>query len=118
MVRDEVIVLLGFMNGIDGRVPVNELSVSSWYNVLPKSMTLEEGMECARRHYLNTEKTALPAHIVGIYRMMKDQEPSKPVVKDHDCMNGWIAVKVWDHANSFYDAVAPCKACQVRSENS
>jgi hypothetical protein len=115
MVHDEVIVLLGFMNGIDARVTVNELSVSSWSNILPKSMTLEEGMECAKRHYLNTDKPALPAHIVGIYRLLKEQEPQKPVEKDHDCMNGWVLIKEWDHVAAFREAVTPCKTCQVRS---
>jgi len=111
MTNDETTVLLGFIQGIDRRVVLDERSIAAWRNVLPEEMTLEEAMGFVRDHYRQEEKSVLPAHLVGRYRISKTQEAQSVTVMDHDCESGYILIEE-ERNGQMVTAAARCPQCR------
>jgi hypothetical protein len=108
---DETTVLLGFIQGIDRRIILDERAVSSWRNVLPEDMTLEEAMGFVRDHYREHEKSVLPAHLVGRHRISKSGDKQPLPVMDHECEGGYILIEEERNGQTII-AAAKCPQCR------
>ena len=111
MTPEQMTVLLGFIEGIDKRIVLNERTVSAWSNVLPKSITLQDAMQYVREHYLEHDKAVLPAHVVGRHRMYHTPVRDVVISRDHDCMNGYIIITELTEKGHAYEAASPCPQC-------
>jgi hypothetical protein len=111
MTYDETTILIGFINGLDKRVAFTDEAVSAWCNVLGPGIPLDKAMEYVRQHYLEFDRTVMPAHIVGRYRM--NHTPVREIVisRDHDCMNGYVIITEVTEKGHAYEAVSPCPQC-------
>lgn len=116
MTNDETTVLLGFIQGVDRRIVLDERSIAAWMNVLPQEMDLETAMRCVREHYLESDKCVLPAHIVGRYRANMPRNEVRIVEPNHDCHKGFIYVTEVDSFGREYEAVTKCPLCQRKSD--
>lgn len=92
MTFDETTVFLGFVKGLDYRITIDDLTVSSWFNVLPPELQLDQAILYAREHYLEHDRAIMPAHIAGRhYSSLRgtyaaDTSNSRP---DCGCIDGW-----------------------------
>lgn len=111
MNADETTVLLGFIQGIDRRVGMDERSVSAWMNVLPPELTLSEAMAYVREHYQESDRAMLPAHLVARHRMNREPRPQPTNPKDHGCFSGYVLVEETRNGIE-YLAAAPCPKCR------
>jgi hypothetical protein len=96
---DETAVFLGFIKGLDQRIHVDELSTSSWNNVLPPDITLQQAMGYAKEHYLEQDRTIMPAHVAGrFYAEHRSRYITAAVRGENcDCINGWELVEENGH---------------------
>lgn len=95
---DETAVFLGFLKGLDYRINVDELSTSSWVNVLPPEISLQQAMNYAKEHYLEHDRTIMPAHVSGRFYSEQRSKYIKPVVITNcECINGWEIIEENGH---------------------
>ena len=95
---DETTVFLGFLRGLDTHIRVDEISTSSWANVLPPEITLDQAIGYAKQHYLEHDRTIMPAHVAGrYYAQNRAVYASVPVVVDCGCVDGWEIVEENGH---------------------
>jgi hypothetical protein len=111
MTFDEALVLLIFANSLDPRVNCSDEGASAWTNVLGPGIPLDKAMEYVRQHYLEFDRTVMPAHIVGRYRMNHAPVGDVVISRDHDCMNGYIIITEVTEKGHAYEAVSPCPQC-------
>lgn len=98
---DETAVFLGFIKGLDTRVTVDELSTSSWNNVLPPEITLTQAISYAREHYLENDRTIMPAHVAGrFYATLRDRyiQVAPAPSPECGCVDGWEIVEENGHS--------------------
>ena len=99
MTFDETTVLLGYLRGLDYRITVDEISTSSWANVLPPEITLDQAISYARQHYLEPDRTIMPAHVSGRFYSEQRSKYTKPVVVTNcECINGWEIIEENGHS--------------------
>lgn len=104
MTYDETAVFLGYLKGLDYRINVDQLSTSSWSNVLPPEITLQQAMQYAKEHYLEHDRTIMPAHVAGRYYENRRSHYTKTVVVTNcECINGWEIIEEDGHT-----AARPC----------
>lgn len=120
MTFDETTVLLAFIHGIDKQFVFNEQAISAWANVLGPTITLEDAMQFAKDHYLESDRRIMPAHIVGRHRIARraqaiDTPKPEPT---HDCMDGWILVEEQTPLGHTYSAASPCPQCTISRQQS
>lgn len=97
---DETTVFLGFAKGLDYRIQVDDLSISSWHNILPPELTLDNAIVYAREHYLDSDRTMMPAHIASRHyatlRSTYTPEPKPP--SECECVDGWELITENGHS--------------------
>lgn len=100
MTYDETTVFLGFAKGLDYRIQVDDLSVSSWFNVLPPELQLDQAIMFAREHYLENERTMMPSHIAGRhYTTLRATYTPEPKPADTcECIDGWEIIMENGHS--------------------
>lgn len=114
MTADETTVLLGFIQGIDKRVGMDQRSTSAWMNVLPVEMVLADAMRYVREHYQESDRAVLPANLVARHRIEHQPERKPKVIIGHDCFDGYVLVE--ESRNGYtYLAAAPCPECVRRT---
>lgn len=113
MTFDEALILLIFANSLDARVNCSDEAASAWTNVLGPAIALEDAMRYVREHYLESDRTVMPAHIVGRHRIARRAEiESAPKPEPtHDCMDGYILIEQQTSTGQTYTAAAPCPQC-------
>lgn len=120
MTYDETTILIGFINGLDKRVAFTDEAVSAWCNVLGPDMPLEDAMEYVREHYMEADRTVMPAHIVGRHRMAKRSKfESLPKPEPtHDCLDGYVIITEVTDKGYAYEAASPCPQCTKPQQQS
>ena len=113
MTFDETTILIGFISGLDKRVAFTDEAVSAWCNVLGPDIRLDDAMRYVREHYLQSDRTIMPAHIVGLHRMARraELESAPKPEPSHDCLGGFILVEEQTSSGQRYTAAAPCPEC-------
>ena len=69
MNRTEIIALLGYCKGLDGRIDNGEITTEAWHNVLPQTLTLQQAINYAQDHYSTNTTAIMPAHFVTNHRI-------------------------------------------------
>lgn len=110
MTYDEATILIGFINGLDRRVVMNEQTISAWANVLPAVISLHDAMNFVRDHYQETDRAVLPAHIVGRHRISTSPIQAAKSEPTHDCMDGFVLVEE-ERNGRMITAAARCHIC-------
>ena len=106
MTFDETTVFLGFIKGLDYRIVIDDLSISSWFNVLPPELQLDDAIIYAREHYLENERSIMPAHVAGRhYSALRSTYASEKPAPEPvcGCINGWEIIEEDGHT-----AARPC----------
>jgi hypothetical protein len=101
MTFDETTVFLGFAKGLDYRITIDDLTVSSWFNVLAPELTLDQAIMYAREHYLENDRTMMPAHIAGrYYSSLRSTYAADNTSTEDDCgcISGWEIITENGHA--------------------
>ena len=68
MNRTEIIALLGYCKGLDGRIDNGEITTEAWHNVLPETLTLQKAITYAQDHYSFNTTAIMPATLVGRHK--------------------------------------------------
>ena len=68
MNRTEIIALLGYCKGLDGRIDNGEITTEAWHNVLPEKLTLQKAITYAQDHYSFNTTAIMPAMLVGRHK--------------------------------------------------
>lgn len=111
MTPQETTILLGFIQGLDNRFVPDQKSISAWMNVLPSDITLDQAMGYVKEHYLEHDRSVMPANIVGRHRVFNG--PPAPAQKpgpSHDCLEGWILL-LEDRDGKTVEVAAKCPQC-------
>jgi len=94
MNRTEIIALLGYCKGLDGRIDNGEITTEAWHNILPQTLTLQTAINYAQDHYSPITTTIMPAYFIG--RNRTDTTPIyKPTPIDNRPDNKPISFHEW-----------------------
>lgn len=114
MTPQETTILLGFIQGVDNRFVPDQKTVSAWMNVLPPDLELQNAIRYAREHYTESDKSIMPAHIVGLHRLAlraeRETRTTNVVEPEHDCMGGYVLVEE-ERDGRTITAAAKCQIC-------
>ena len=94
MNKTEIIALLGYCKGLDGRIDNGEITTEAWYNVLPQALTLQKAINYAQDHYSTNTTAIMPANFVGRHR--SETTPiHKPTIQETRRDNKSISFHEW-----------------------
>lgn len=117
MTDAEVLMLLAYLNELDGRHSPNEVKVKAWKDVLDEApgITLEFCRGVARHHYAHQDVMAAPALFVRSWNQSRRRQDNE-YVEAHCrfaecqcthtlCYRGWI--------DTDRNVTAPCRVCRA-----
>jgi len=73
MDKSEISTLHAKISLHDYRFIVDEYKVLAWFEVLDKSLELDDAMECVTRHYAESTEMIMPAHVNKIWSLIKSK---------------------------------------------